>query len=235
LESEPRPYLERVLEASEAFRASARGEKSLKNLLNHAAKLAGTDPGTGEPKQRQLLQQALATSIPHDGLDFLTVAGIAKDIETQYLARWETALADPATRPRPERTARAVASHLLDLGFSSNFLHRWWTYRIRHEPDTRSLGDVLHDAHRLAHGAIRTFDVLIAFETAPRNPTGLPPRWIDAPAASEWLRQNRFDARGVRQAGGMLFHIPAAMPIAPSNPRWNFWITSPRDLNLAPT
>ena len=116
--------LKEVLEASEAFRASARGKESLKDLLNHAVRLAGTDPGTGEPKQRQLLQQALGTSVPHDGLDFLTVAGISKDIETQYLARWSTALADPTARPRPERTARAVASHLLDLGFSSNFLHR---------------------------------------------------------------------------------------------------------------
>ncbi len=201
--------LKEALEASEAFRASARGKESLKDLLNHAVRLAGTDPGTGEPKQRQLLQQALATSVPHGGLDFLTVAGITKDIEAQYLSRWSTALADPAARPRPERTARLVASHLLDLGFSSNFLHRWWTYRIRHEPDTRTLADVLQDAHHLAQGAIRTFDVLIAFETAPRGPAGLPPRWIDAPTASEWLRQNRFDPRGVRQDGGMLFHIPA--------------------------
>jgi len=201
--------LKEALEASEAFRASARGKESLKDLLNHAVRLAGTDPGTGEPKQRQLLQQALATSVPHGGLDFLTVAGITKDIEAQYLSRWSTALADPAARPRPERTARAVASHLLDLGFSSNFLHRWWTYRIRHEPDTRTLADVLQEAHDLAQGAIRAFDVLIAFETAPRGPAGLPPRWIDAPTASEWLRQNRFDPRGVRQDGGMLFHIPA--------------------------
>ena len=79
--------LKEALEASEAFRASARGKESLKDLLNHAVRLAGTDPGTGEPKQRQLLQQALATSVPHGGLDFLTVAGITKDIEAQYLSR----------------------------------------------------------------------------------------------------------------------------------------------------
>ena len=135
--------LKEILEASEAFRASARGKESLKELLNYAAKVAGIDPGTGESKQRQLLQQALATTVPHDGLDYLTVSDITRDIEAQYLARWSTVLADPNTRPRPERTARAVAAYLLDLGFSSNFLHRWWTYRIRHEAGTRDMADLL--------------------------------------------------------------------------------------------
>ncbi|MGD0777258.1 MAG: hypothetical protein ABSC05_30935 [Candidatus Solibacter sp.] len=82
--------LKEILEASEAFRASARGKESLKELLNHGAKVAGTDPGTGEPKQRQLLQQALATTVPHDGLDYLTVCDITRDIEAHYLARWST-------------------------------------------------------------------------------------------------------------------------------------------------
>ena len=84
--------LKEVLEASEAFRASARGKESLKDLLNHAVRFAGADPGTGEPKQRQLLQQALSTFVSHDGLDFLTVAGIAQDVETQVRdghPRWQ--------------------------------------------------------------------------------------------------------------------------------------------------
>ncbi|MDP2897121.1 MAG: hypothetical protein Q8Q12_11300 [bacterium] len=181
----------------------------MKDLINHAVKLAGSDPGTGEPKQRQLLQKALGTTLPHDGLDYLTVAGITKDIEAQYLARWSAVLADTNTRPRPERTARAVAAYLLDLGFSSNFLHRWWTYRIRHEPGTREMADLLRDAHQLAQSARRTFDVLIAFETAPRSPAGLPPRWIDAASASAWLKQHHFGAQGIRQEGGMLFQLLA--------------------------
>jgi hypothetical protein len=201
--------LKETLEASQAFRASARGKESLKDLANHAVRLAGIDPGTGESTQRQLLQQALGTTVPHDGLDYLTVAGITKDIEAQYLARWSAALADLNARPRPERAARAVAAHLLDLGFSSNFLHRWWTYRIRHEPGSRAMADLLRDAHQLAQGVPRTFNVLIAFETAPRSPAGLPPRWIDAPTVSAWLRQHRFDPHGIRQEGGMLFQLPA--------------------------
>src|SRR5271166_2217986 len=155
--------LKEVLEASEAVRASARGKESLKELVNHALKLAGIDPGSGEPKQRQLLQQALAANVPHDGLDYLTVSGIARDIEAKYLARWSTVLADPNTRPRPERAARAVASYLLDLGFSSNFLHRWWVYHVRHEPGPREISDILRDAHQLAQGSPRTFEILIAF------------------------------------------------------------------------
>jgi len=202
--------LKEILEASEAFRASARGKDSLKDLLNHAVKIAGTDPGTGELRQRRLLQQALAGTVPHDGFDFLTVSGITRDIESHYLARWSTVVADdPNTRPRPERTARAVAAYLLDLGFSSNFLHRWWTYRVRHEPGTREMADLLQDAHQLAQGTLRTFKVLIAFETAPKDPAGLPPRWIDARTVSDWLKKHNFGTHGIRQEGGMLFQLPA--------------------------
>ena len=102
-----------------------------------------------------------------------------------------------------------MASYLLDLGFSSNFLHRWWIYRIRHEPGTREMADLLRDAHQLAQGALRTFEVLIAFETAPKGPAGLPPRWIDARTVSDWLKQHHFGTHGIRQEGGMLFQLPA--------------------------
>lgn len=199
--------LKEVLEASEAFRASARGKETLKELVNHAIKLAGVDPGTGEPKQRQLLQQALGTAVPHDGLDYLTVSGITRDIEANYLGRWATVLADPNTRPRPERAARAVAAYLLDLGFSSHFLHRWWAYRIRHEPGTRSIAEIVRDAHQLAQGSSRSFEVLVAFETAPKSPAGLPPRWIDARTVSAWLKQHHFGTHDIRQEGGMLFKL----------------------------
>ncbi|MGD0777259.1 MAG: integrase [Candidatus Solibacter sp.] len=118
-------------------------------------------------------------------------------------------MGDADTRPRPERTARAVAAYLLDLGFSSNFLHRWWTYRVRHEPGVRDMAALLRDAHQMAQGAPRTFEVLIAFETAPKSPAGLPPRWIDAPTASAWLKQHHFGKHGIRQEGGMLFRLPA--------------------------
>lgn len=201
--------LKEILEASGAFRASGRGKDSFKELLRYALQVAGIDPGTGEQKQRQLLQQSLSTAVPHDGLDYLTVEAITRDIEAQYLARWSIAIADANNRPGPERTARAVAAYLLDLGFSSDFLHRWWTYRIRHEPGVRELAEIVRDAHQLAQIAPRNFEVLIAFETAPKSPAGLPPRWIDAAAVSAWLKQHGYGAHGVRQEGGMLFQISA--------------------------
>ena len=201
--------LKETLEASEAFRASARGKESLKELAGRAARLAGIDAGTGETRQRQLLQQALVPAIQFEGLDYLTIAGIAKDIESRYLARRALALDDVGARPRPERTARAIASYLLDSGFSSNFLHRWWVYRVRHEQNTRTIVDLVADAHTRSQTPTRAMDVLIAFETAPRAPSGLPPRWIDAPTASRWLREQGFDSEGLRHDGGMLFCITA--------------------------
>lgn len=204
--------LKETLEASEAFRASARGKESLKDLACTAARLSGLDPGTGETKQRQLLQQALVPAINYDGLDYHTIAGITLDIATSYLQRWAAILANPANRPRPERAARAIASYLLDQGFSSNFLHRWWSYRIRYEAGDRTMAELTSDAHQLAQTPLRSFEVLFAFETRPRDPNGLPPRWSDAPTIAKWMHDQGFESDGVRHDGGMLFRMNARDP-----------------------
>lgn len=205
--------LKETLEASEAFRAIARGKESLKEVVTTAERLAGADPGTGETTQRKLLRKALTTDVPYGGVDYHTVAGITEDIAKNYLQRWASVLSTQS-RPRAERAARAIASYLLDQGFSSNFLHRWWTYRIRHEQGNRTLADLTSDAHALARTPTRTFEVLFAFETRPRDPDGLPPRWSDAPAVAAWMQHHRFDSQGIRHDGGMVFQITARDPEA---------------------
>lgn len=204
--------LAEALEASEAFRTSARGKESLKAVVRTAQRLAGIDPGTGEQKQRQLLQQALVTDLLYDGVDYHTIAGITEDIANNYLQRWADALSRVDSRPRAERAARAIASYLLDQGFSSNFLHRWWKYRIQHEPGCRTLAELTADAHILAQTPARAFEVLFAFETRPRGSDGLPPRWIDATKVSAWMHDHGFSTQGVRHDGGMHFQISARDP-----------------------
>src|SRR2546427_8338848 len=54
-------------------------------------------------------------------------------------------------RPGPERAARCIAAYLLDIGFSSDFLHRWWTFRIKHQAGERSLAELITDARSEEH------------------------------------------------------------------------------------
>ena len=133
------------------------GESAFRNLSCSAMVLAGPDPGTGASAQKKLLQEVLKTNLKLGGVEYLSVKQITKEIEENYLQRWSGALKDTSTCPRPERTARAIASHLLDAGLSSDFLHRWWTFKIRYEKGERSLAEVVADAHALVREAPREY------------------------------------------------------------------------------
>src|ERR1700687_4758643 len=123
--------LAEVLEASEGVRLGLLSLESLKALSGSAMAIAGVDPGTGSARQKQLLQQALRSDFRFSGLDYFTVRDLQTDIERNYLIRWADQLNNPPFALGAERTARSIASHLLDIGLSSDYMHRWWTYKAK--------------------------------------------------------------------------------------------------------
>ena len=200
--------LSEVVEALEAVRAGVLSEASLGYLLNHAQKSAGTDPGAGSPEERRLLQDALSSKPRLGGLRHHLIVQQEAATRPRYLARWADVLRQDA-RPGPERTARSIASHLLDLGYSSDYLHRWWKYRLLHEEQQRPLSDLVDDAQPLALASPKVFEVLAPVSNAIRWKLKPPTDWREAPEVSQWLRSNGFDVAGVRQSGGFLFRITA--------------------------
>ncbi len=210
--------LREVLEAAEALRSGVLSRGSFKALVNAAQELAGRDPGAGTAEERNVLRTALLRALksqhPMDGLDYHVVAQAESRSSPAYLARWANALreTDP---PLAELAARSIASHLLDIGYSSDSLHRWWTRRLRHEPGIRSMADIVDDAQQLALVHEHRFEVMapasraIRLKDAPR-----PSEWRSAGEVTAWLRGNGFDVKGVRQDGGFLFEISARDPEA---------------------
>lgn len=191
--------LQEILEAVAAVRARVLNDESLGFLLNAAQKMVGTDPGAGVAEERRALQTALKAKVRFDGLEYHLIAQQESMIRRDYLHRWAAALRTNE-HPRAERTARSIASHVLDLGFSSDFLHRWWAYRLRHEPAVRRIADIIEDAQVLASAEPREFEVLAPVLTAIRFAAGAAPNeWRTATKVSEWLRTNGFDVRNVRQ------------------------------------
>ena len=198
--------LSEVVEALEAVRAGVLSEPSLGYLLNHAQKAAGTDPGAGSSAERRLLQDALSSKPRLGGLHHHLIVQQEAAIRPRYLARWADVLRQDA-RPGPERTARSIASHFLDLGYSSDYLHRWWKYRLFHEEPQRPLADLVDDAQALALASPRVFEVLAPVSNTIRWKFAPPNDWREAPEVSQWLRSNGFEVAGVRQSGGFLFKI----------------------------
>jgi hypothetical protein len=147
------------------------------------------------------------------GMDYRVVEQLVADIEPNYLSRWATAIR-ARERPPAERVDRAIAGHLLDAGFSADFLHRWWSFKLRHEPGIRTLADIVDDAHALALQLPREYEVLAAFSAFTKRPDSMPSGWLDAPETSQWLRKRKFDTAGIRQRGGILMRVVARDPVA---------------------
>lgn len=169
----------------------------------------GQDPGLGGVEEKRLLQKGLRSQAPFEGESYRIIRQLLEAAEEKYLARWEVVLGSRVNPPRPERAARSIATHLLDSGFSGTFLHRWWTYRIKHEEGSRSLAELVAEARDLLTRPETKLEVMVAFVAAPGIHAEMPPLWRSAVEVSEWLRGNHHDPRGVRQAGGLLLNIQA--------------------------
>ncbi|HKI01583.1 MAG TPA: integrase [Thermoanaerobaculia bacterium] len=200
--------LKEVLEGSDAVQSSILSEASFKDLCHAAEIVVGQDPGVGGSEERRLLQASLHVCPRAGGSDYIVIRQMLERIEDGYLERWAQVLSAPSL-PSPEKTARAIATHLLDLGFSDTYLHRWWTYRVQHEPSLRSLAELVRDTHALAHRPEAKFEVLVPFIGVPGSHESMPPNWRNSTEVSGWLRDNNFDPRELRQSGGFLLSISA--------------------------
>ena len=120
-----------------------------------------------------------------------------------YLGLWVEARADTPV----EFAARAIASHLLDTGFSSTHLYRW----------LQAARSSLAALPELAEAAVvmvakmppRQFGVFVPCSAPypkPSEPSGSV-AWLNGRAAAEWLRENVPEAEPRRHSGGFLVAV----------------------------
>ena len=140
--------LREVMEASEALNQGHLSDVSLRGAVVTALRLLKDDPGMGSSSERAELAAALSfngeprNEILFKGLEYEQIQEALQQSGPLYLKRWANAL-KTATPPPAERASRAIASHLLDLGFNANYLHRWWTFRLRKQPADVPLSDLI--------------------------------------------------------------------------------------------
>ena len=207
--------LREVLEAAEAVSSGVLSKPSLSFLANAAQKTVGIDPGAGSEEEKKVLQRALKPEVRLDSLKYHIIRQQESKLRTEYLARWAEALRCRRP-PDVEQTARAVASHLLDVGYSSDFLHRWWKYRLKHEPGTRSLADIVDDAQQLGLRPERSFDVMVPVSRGIRltGPAKAPSEWRSSVEVAAWFSTEKSEVTEIRHNGGFLFRVPALDPAA---------------------
>jgi hypothetical protein len=207
--------LREVLQASEAVAAGVLSPAALHNVARYAVELVGRDPAFGDGQQKKILQAALRTDAKSDGfhfngVDYKIIQCLADVLGRDYLSHWSGCLRPGHEGIRPERAARAIASHLLDSGFSSDYLHRWWSYKILYDKLTYSLCQLLEEAHKMLSLPPKTHELIVVFEHAPiPKTTAASSPWLTNKEASVWLRTNHFDVRDLRQRGGVKLEITA--------------------------
>lgn len=113
-----------------------------------------------------------------------------------------------------EFTARAVASHLLDHGFSGDHLYRWLSAK-------RSSIANLTDVARLADEMMREmplqgYEIFVPCAKAgnDRSGTSTGTRWMDGRTAANWLTVNAPGGETRRHNGGFVYSVEARDPWA---------------------
>jgi hypothetical protein len=208
--------LRELLETSDQV---AKGVVSLPSMMHlaHAIDInAMRDFGVGDDIRRKQLCALLKIddrnrTLASGGHQYHALGTLIPEISNDYLRRWSVALT-PSSKPvRAERSARAIAAHLLDCGFHPQFLHRWWTFKAKYEPGTKSLAELLMETDALVSEPEEEHEALLIFQEAvsidPRKPP--PENWLTNKQVSEWLQANHFSASGLRQKGGYLLRKKA--------------------------
>ena len=130
--------------------------------------------------------------------------------ESEYCDRWCHAPPDRTV----EFTARALASHLLDAGLSSDHLYRWLE---RHQGGGQSLAELTEAiADMNSEMRSRSYEVFVpcsAQYLRAAQPSGAL-EWKDASAASDWLNEHAPLAPRYRQNGGFVVRVLGRDPWA---------------------
>ncbi|MFI7607431.1 integrase [Micromonospora sp. NPDC049366] len=172
----------------------------------------GPDRGLGDGKLRRHVTNLLRSGLGPNSAERRQLGQLLPAINDGYLDRWRDSV-DAGPLPSPERLARAIATHLLDLGHSSGQLHRWARQLCR--TAGASLGDLLDGACALARRPDVTYDVLVPFRSVPDHDrlAAHLPEWRTATQAADWFASNGV-GRPPRQYGAFLYPITAKDPTA---------------------
>ena len=177
--------LREIVEASDAVERALSSE-AVDWLRVSALALAGPDLGVGTGAERSTLTAALQANVTRGSFDARIIEQIEASANRGYLSRWASAL-EAATPPvGPERLARALGGHLLGSGFSPEYLHRWWSYKVHHEGGERTLSDIVRDAHDRVAEPLACHDVIIPLRRATARVHEVP-GWLAPGAASDLL------------------------------------------------
>lgn len=199
--------LQEALQAFESRQAGVLSDRALVRMAETLVPIVGTEPAFSDAEKKKLIDALKGNHTPN-GVDFETVRYFSGVLSDEYLPRL-AAFVKSHPNPAGERIARGVAAHLLDLGFSNSFLHRWSTFQIENKDGSGSLVNLIDAAAAIASKGEQRYEVLAAFDSLPESRGGYPTNYLTPSQVSNWLKVYSQGRRGVRQNGGLLLSVKA--------------------------
>lgn len=199
------PALRELLELAEVTPAVV-SQEALDWYIDDVESALSKDGGVPRPRLLEV-RNLLKNKLPPGAADLLQ--RLVEDIDEGYLDRWATAIdnrSEGSGAISVERTARAIATHLLGKEFSSTYLHRWLGYRVKHDKQVWTLADLVREAEALAKEPTSSFVVLVPVNGA-IDTSEAPSSWLEASAVRKWLLQQHLAP--VHQGGGWLLNVRA--------------------------
>lgn len=163
----------------------------LKFVAQSTQSTVARDPGVSQPIKAQIegVLNRGASDLKKEAAA-QTLSYLAERVCDGYLSRMG---ADLRIRPVPsvEATSAAAAAHLLDEGFSQQYLAAWLKALGDDSDTTYSAADILDEADEILRRPLTTYDLCIPFAalggTAPDHPVE---GWLPAHQTAEWLARH---------------------------------------------
>ncbi|WP_202997255.1 hypothetical protein [Paractinoplanes lichenicola] len=205
--------LQELLEASSWARHRVLSPAAVDWQRHQLLKVIGPDIGLGDRELRAELTSLLGQPLLHPSPAHRRLREVLEHARGGYLGRWATAGAQPeGGRPRPERLARVVAAHLLDLGYDASYLGAWIGQLARRQA---SVEEVLQGAVTLDAAGPSEFVVLAALTSVPEQEQAeRHENWLSGREVVNWLSGNNHSTSGIRVGGGFLYRVSARDPFS---------------------
>lgn len=207
--------LEETSEYADHHRSGAlTNDKGLRYVVESTRTLVAADAGVGSEELRDAILVTLDPKKLDSAAVGATLRHLTDRLRDDYLDRLASAARD-AQPPGVEALASSATAHLLDMGFSSGFVHHWLGAQAKDDAATYDIGDLLERAAAVCRAAPDQYDVMIPFDAMPQGfAGGMPAEWLDSQQTAATLAT--FDPPltdvDVRQAGSVMISIEARDP-----------------------
>lgn len=152
-----------LTEAISVQQAGTLSDASIRRVCSSLQLKMGKDPALTE-RETALLRQQIAQPPKLGGPSFHTLTQMAEALSADYLRRWADVMSQQGASV--ELFARSVASHVLDCGFSPQYVRQRLKALVSSEGAV-TIAEIYEELHGLTTSMQpRSFNVLVAFQNA---------------------------------------------------------------------